>query len=454
MQIMKNVLAKKTEATDVVVHDVPEEVVNLDSRKYARMGWLIVLLGVGGFLVWACFAPLDKGVPASGVVSVASNRKTIQNLSGGVVDDILVKDGDVVKAGQLLVKMNDTGVKAQVEIARAQYYTDLATRDRLIAERDGKSTVTFSPELEKAKSDSRVASAIAAQNELFNSRHGAIQSEMAATDENIAGLREQQHGLEESRDNTKQQLVFLKEQLEGMRDLAKDGYIARNRLLDAERTYSQVNGALAENAGNVGRVQRQVAEAMLRKIERQQEYQKEVRAQLSDMERDINGLTAKLHEADFELKNAEVRAPVDGTVVGVAVFTHGAVVQAASRLMELVPSEDPLVVEGQIPVNLIDKVHVGLKVEMTFSAFNRNQTPHIPGVITQVAADRNVDEHSGMSFYRFRAETTPEGKKMLAHLEVRPGMPVEAFISTGERTMMSYLLKPVFDRAKTSMTEE
>ena len=451
---MKNILSNKTEVTDVVVHDVPQQVVNLDSRKHARLGWLIVLLGVGGFLVWACFAPLDKGVPASGYVSVASNRKTIQNQAGGIVDDVLVKDGDVVKAGQVLVKMNDTMLKAQAEITRSQYYTDLASRDRLTAERDAKSVITFSPELEKVKSDPRMSAAIASQTELFNSRRGAIGSEMAATDENIAGLRDQQHGLEESRDDMKQQLQFLKEQLEGMRDLAKDGYIARNRLLDAERTYAQVNGSLAENIGNVGRVQRQVSEAMLRKTERLQEYQKEVRSQLSEMQRDVESLGARLHEQDYELDNVLVRAPVDGTVVGVAVFTRGAVVQAGGHLMDLVPSDDPLVVEGQIPVNLIDKVHVGLKVEMTFSAFNRNQTPHVEGVITQVAADRVVDEKTGQPFYKFRAETTPAGKKALAHLEVRPGMPVEAFIKTGERTMMSYLMKPVFDRAKMSMTEE
>ena len=450
---MKNALTT-TDATDVVVHDIPQQVLNLDSRKHARIGWLIVLLGVGGFIVWACFAPLDKGVPAQGYVSVASYRKVVQNQSGGIIDDILVKDGDVVKAGQVLIKMNDTMLKAQAEITRSQYYTDLAARDRLTAERDGKATIVFTPELEKAKSDPRVTSVFAAQNELFNSRRGAIASEMSADDENISGLREQQHGLEEARDNMKQQVVYIKEQLEGMRDLAKDGYIARNRLLDTERTFAQINGALAENVGNVGRVQRQVAEAMLRKTERLQEYQKEVRSQLSDIDRDLNALGAKLHEQDFELENVLVRAPVDGTVFGVNVFTHGAVVQAASHLMDIVPSDDPLIVEGQIPVNMIDKVHVGLKVELTFSAFNRNQTPHIEGEITQVSADRVTDEKTGASFYRFRAETTAKGKKALANLEVRPGMPVEAFIKTGERTMMSYLMKPVFDRAHNAMTEE
>ena len=451
---MKNILSKKNDATDVVVHELPQQLVNLDSKKHARLGWLIVLAGVGGFLVWASFAPLDKGVPASGVVSVASNRKTIQNQAGGIIDDILVKDGDVVKSGQVLVKMNDTALKAQAEITRSQYYTDMAARDRLTAERDAKPAIAFSPELDKSRADPRVASVIAAQTELFNSRRAAIGSEMSADDENISGLREQQHGLEESRDNMKQQLQFLKEQLEGMRDLAKDGYIARNRLLDTERTYAQVNGALAENVGNVGRVQRQVAEAMLRKAERLQEYQKEVRTQLTDMNRDVDALTAKLREQDFELANVLVRAPVDGTVFGVAVFTHGGVVQPGAHLMDLVPSDDPLIIEGQIPVNLIDKVHVGLKVEMTFSAFNRNQTPHVEGEITQVSADRVLDEKTGMGYYRFRAETTPAGKKALAHLEVRPGMPVEAFIKTGERTMMSYLMKPVFDRAHMAMSEE
>jgi protease secretion system membrane fusion protein len=451
MKLLNN---KKTEATDVVVHEVEQEIVNTDARKHARLGWIIILLGVGGFMLWAAFAPLDKGVPVNGSVAVATNRKAVQNLGGGTVDDILVKDGDVVKAGQVLVKMNDVALKAQAEITRGQYFNYLATRDRLRAERDGKTEITFSPELDKAKVDPRIASTISAQAELFSSRRGAIQSELAAADESIAGLREQQHGLEESRENIKQQSVMLKEQLEGMRDLAKDGYVARNRLLDLERTYAQVNGTMAENIGSVGRVQRQVAETTLRKIQRQQEYQKEVRSQLSDMDRDVDALGRKLKEQEFELANVLVRSPVDGTVVAVSIFTKGGVVQAGAHLMDVVPSEDPLIVEGMIPVNMIDKVHVGLKADMTFSAFNRNQTPHVEGVITQVSADRMVDEKSGMSFYKFRAETTDKGKKALANLDVRPGMPVEVFVNTGERTMMSYLLKPVFDRAKTSMTEE
>jgi protease secretion system membrane fusion protein len=159
---------------------------------------------------------------------------------------------------------------------------------------------------------------------------------------------------------------------------------------------------------------------------------------------------------NYELANADVKAPVDGTVVGLNIFTRGGVVGAGFHLMDLVPTDDPLIVEGQLPVNLIDKVHPGLPVDLIFSAFNSNSTPHIPGVITQVSADRTVDERTGAAFYRMKAKVTPAGAKLIAakKLDIRSGMPVDLFVRTGERTMMSYLLKPVFDRAKTSMTEE
>jgi protease secretion system membrane fusion protein len=452
--MMRKVFDKKIDAAEVVVHDISQQSINTDATVHTRLGWWIVLAGVGGFLIWAMVAPLDKGVPVSGTVTVSSNRKAIQDQAGGTVADILVAEGDVVKAGQVLVKMNDVLANSQAEISRVQYFNARATQARLIAERDGKTEVAFPPELGSAKGDPRVANDIAMQNELFGSRRSAIQHELAAVDENISGLKSQAQGLEESHNNMKQQLQFLKEQLDGMRDLAKDGYVARNRLLELERTYAQINGAIAEDIGNIGHVQRQVSELTLRKIQRQQEYQKEVRTQLADVEKEADSLANRLKEQDFELANVMVRAPVDGTVVALNIFTRGGVVPPGFRMMDIVPSEDPLIVEGQIPVNLIDKVHVGLKADMIFSAFNQNQTPHVPGIITEVSADRIVDERTGQAYYKLRAEATPAGKKLIAHMPVRAGMPVEVFINTGERTMMSYLLKPVFDRAKTSMTEE
>lgn len=451
---MKNLLANKASVSDVATHNVEMLEVNTDASHYARLGWAIVLLGVFGFFLWASFAPLDKGVPLSGNVAVASSRKVIQHQAGGTVDEILVKDGELVKAGQVLVRMNSIAAKSNAEISRVQLYTAQAIEARLLAERDGARGIIFPKELERVKSEPRVANNIMLQQQLFSARQISLQSELGAVVENIAGLNAQLNGLEESMISKKQQQQFLKEQLDGVRDLAKDGYVARNRLLDLERTYAQVNGGISEDIGNIGRVRRQITELSLRKLQRQQDYRKEVRTQLSDVQKEAEALQSRVKALDFDLGNVMVRAPVDGIVVGLNVFTQGAVVPSGFKLMELVPEDDALIVEGMLPVNLVDKVHPGLKTELIFSAFNSNTTPHIPGIVTQVSADRSVDERTGQAYYKVKAAVAPEGMKMISHLQIRPGMPVELFVKTGERTMMNYLMKPLFDRAKTSMTEE
>jgi protease secretion system membrane fusion protein len=451
---MSQLLTSPSLASDAVLSKDEAHEVNTDTRRHATLGWGVIVLGVVGFLGWASFAPLDKGVPMPGNVAVASNRKAVQHQTGGTVDEILVQDGDSVKAGQVLIRMNSMAARSSAEIARVQWYTAQATEARLLAEHGGAKRVNFPPEFDALMDDPRVANNIQLQAQLFSARQTSLRSELSAFDENIAGLRTQLAGLEESMISKKQQQDFLKEQLEGMRDLSRDGYVARNRLLDLERTYAQVNGSISEDIGNIGRVKRQIAEYSLRKSQRQQDYQKEVRTQLSEVQRDAETLKNRVAALDFELKNIAVTAPVDGTVVGLSVFTQGAVVPSGFKLMELVPGDDPLIVEGMLPVNLVDKVHRGLKAEMMFSAFNSNTTPHIPGIVTQVSADRSIDERTGQPYYKVKAAVAPEGMKMIAHLQIRPGMPVELFIKTGERTMMNYLLKPVFDRAKSSLSEE
>jgi protease secretion system membrane fusion protein len=450
---MRKLLDKSPKAMDVVVHDVIPSEVKTDPGVYSKLGWLIVVLGIGGGMLWAMTAPLDKGVPMSGTVTVSSNRKAVQHLTGGVVDEILVNEGDSVKAGQILVRMNDMQTRSQAEISRGQYFSARAAEARLVAERDGKKVVAFPPELESARKDPRVASNISLQNQLFSSRQLALQNEMGALEENISGLKFQERGLQESRDAKKEQKKILQEQLGGMRDLEKDGFVARSRLLDLERSYAQLNGSIAEDTGNIGHIQRQIAELHLRGAQRQQEVQRDVRTQLADVQKEADALNERLIGQDFERANSDVKSPVDGIVVGMNVFTRGGVVSAGFKMMDVVPSEDALIIEGQLPVNLVDKVHAGLKVDLIFSAFNQNETPHIPGIVTEVSADRLIDERTG-PYYKVKAKVAPEGVKLLAKLKVLPGMPVELFVKTGERTMMSYLLKPIFDRAKTSLTEE
>ena len=325
-----------------------------------------------------------------------------------------------------------------------------------MAERDGKSAVTFSEELLAMKSEPRAAEIMNLQSQLFSSRTTSLRNELSALDQNIAGLKSLVAGTKESRDSKKQQMNLLKEQLDGMRDLAKEGYVARNRLLDLERTYAQIGGSVSEDIGMIGRSQSQIMELTLRRSQRQQDYQKEVRSNLTDVQKEAESLAARLTAQDYELANVEVKAPVSGTVVGSAVFTQGAVVAPGFKLMDIIPSDDPLVVEGQLPVHLVDKVHAGLPVELMFSAFNSNRTPHIPGQVERVSADRFVDERTGVPTYHVRVKVTPEGAKLIAShkLVIQSGMPVEVFVKTGERSMMSYLLKPLADRAKSALSEE
>lgn len=239
-----------------------------------------------------------------------------------------------------------------------------------------------------------------------------------------------------------------------MRDLSTDGFVPRNRVLDLERTYTQLTGEISADIGNIGRTQRQIAELEQRRIQRQQEYQKEVRQQLSDIKREAESLKSRLDGQDFELANVEVKAPVDGTVVGMTVFTEGGVIGAGFKLMDIVPKDDLLVITGQVPVHLIDKVHPDLPVDLIFSALNQKQTPNIPGSVMQVSADRLTDERTGVPYYTMKAKVTPEGMKKLSIHQIRAGMPVEIFIKTGERSLMSYLFKPILDRVHSAMSEE
>ena len=449
---MKQIDTKVQTITDVDFIDSPS--VDTDLRKYTRLGWLIILGGLGTFLVWASLAPLDKGVPLSGTVAVASNKKAIQHEAGGTVESILVKEGDQVKAGDVVIRMNNVQASADAETARVQYIVARITQARLAGEMAHKTGLALPAEFANAQNDPRVAESIALQNQITISRQSALRSELAAIDENIAGIISQMRGIESSVASKNQQKASVNEELKGMRDLAKEGYLPTNRVLETEQSLARIESEISSDLGNIARSKRQVAELTMQKNQRTQEYQKEVRTQLAEAQRQADTLESQLKGLDRHLVNVEIKAPVAGTVVGLNVFTKGAVVAPGFKLMDIVPVEDNLVIEGQLPVHLVDKVHPDLAVNLMFTAFNQNETPHIPGLVTQVSADRFVDEKTGQPYYKVVTKVAPEGLKMLADLQVRPGMPVDMFVITGERTMMNYLFRPILDRLKLSMTEE
>ena len=447
-------LYKDAGSTNISSTDIAASSIDTDLTKYIRLGWWIVIGGLGSFIVWASLAPLDKGVPLTGTVAVASSKKAIQHETGGTVEAILVKEGDVVKAGDVLVRMNNVQAGADAETARVQYIAARTMQARLEAERDGKNGVALPKEFANEKMDSRVLENIALQKQISSSRQAAIRSELSAIDENIAGLISQMQGLEESVASKREQKALITEQLVGMRDLAKEGYMATNRVLESEQTLAGINANISADIGNIGRSKRQVSELKMQKIQRNQEYQKEVRTQLSEAQKQADALQNQLKGLDRNVQNIEIKAPVAGTVVGLSVFTTGAVVAPGFKLMDIVPVDDSLVVEGQLPVHLVDKVYPGLPVNLIFTAFNQNKTPHIPGEVVNVSADRFIEEQTGQPYYKVTSKVAPEGVKMIVNLKIRPGMPVDMFVKTGERTMMNYLLRPILDHLKLSMSEE
>ena len=418
---------------------------------HTRLGWWMILAGLGGFLVWAALAPLDQGVPVTGTVVVAGHRKAVQHQTGGTVERILVREGDTVRAGQVVVSMNNVQARANADITRSQLNAALAAEARLMAERDHKPLPagTTTPRADSGGRDAGVA-----QRQLLETRRRSLQGELSAVDENVAGLSEVNEGLAMSRQAKEQQLRLLKEQLDGARALVQEGFYPRNRLLELEREQAQVRASLSEDVGNLGRNERQISELRVRRALRQEDFQKDVRTQLAALQQEIVGLQSRLRGLEHELANTEVRAPVDGIVADLNIFTEGGVVPAGHRLMDIVPVNEPLVVDAQVPVDAIDSVKVDMPVEIALAAFNQNTTPRVPGTVSRLSVDRTVDEKTGMTFYRMQADVTPQGSEMLRELKVRPGMPVEIFVRTGERSLLNYLLRPFTDKLHNALTEE
>lgn len=332
-----------------------------DPSGYIRTARWIIGFGFFGFFSWASLAPIDKGVPASGTVITASNKKDIKYLSGGVVDKILVKEGELVKEGQVLIKINSTLTKSSVNSTR----------------------------------------------------------------ESIAAIGEQRKATVNSLNQKRIQLGYIEEQLGPLRRLTNEGFVARTVMLDKDREASQMRANIAEDEGNIEKFKRQINEA-----------------------------NEKLITYDYELANTVIKAPVEGFVNGLMVFTEGGSILPGSHLMDIIPKHDDLVIEAQVAVNLIDKVKQNLEVNIIFSAFNQNRTPHIPATVTMVSPDKILDEKTNISYYKIHVSVTDLGRMMLKDLQVRPGMTAEVLIKTGQRTFLNYLIKPFIDRSYSAFKEE
>ncbi|MFQ6575670.1 HlyD family type I secretion periplasmic adaptor subunit [Pseudomonas sp. UM16] len=424
-----------------------------DARFFVRLGWLLTLLGFGGFLAWATFAPLDQGVTVPGTVVVSGKRKAVQSLAGGVVSRILVGEGQRVKQGQPLFRLDQTQVLAQVQSLQAQYRVAWASLARWQSERDNLAQITFPAQLSDDP-DPQLSLVLESQRQLFSSRRDAQAREQSGLTASIEGAVAQLAGMRRARGDLQAQADSLREQLDNLKPLASQGYIPRNRLLEYQRQLSQVQRDLAQNSGDSARLEQDIVESRLNLQQRREEYQKEVRSQLAEAQLKSVTLEQQLTSAGFDLQHSEILAPVDGIAVNLGVHTEGAVLRAGETLLEVVPQGTALEVEGRLPVNLVDKVAVQLPVDILFTAFNQSSTPRVVGEVVLISADQLLDDKTGQPYYVLRSTVSEQALTQLNGLVIKPGMPAELFVRTGERSLLNYLFKPLLDRAGSALTEQ
>ncbi|MDD5249489.1 MAG: HlyD family type I secretion periplasmic adaptor subunit [Rhodocyclaceae bacterium] len=424
-----------------------------DGDEPARWGFRALWIGAAALLVWAAVAPLGQGVPAHGFVKVEGSRKTIQHPRGGIVEDILVREGDSVQANQPLVRLNETQAQALLGSVDSQLVSQLAVEARMNAERNENATVIFPAFLMERKDLPQAQEAMQVQNQLFQARRAALRGEIAIAEENIAGLEEQIRGLQAQEQSKAEQLKLFQEELASLKPMYEQGFVPRNHMFELERSVAYLTGQRSEDLANIGRARSQIGEMRLKVIQARAVYHKEVETQLTEVQRQVADLKEKRIATQDDLDRIVLRAPVAGTIVDLGVHTVGGVVAAGQKLMDVVPAGDDLTVEVQIPPHLIDSIRVGQPADIHFLALDQTIVPTVPGKLDYFSADRLNDPKTDQPYFIGRVSVTAAGVAALGKHRLQPGMPADVVIKTNERTLLGYLLKPFLTRMQFAFTE-
>ena len=448
-------LAKKEVSDAPNVVDLTPELPT-DTRHTIRLGFAALVLGFGGFLVWAAWAPLDEGVPAQASVTIDTKRKAIQHMTGGIVERVLVREGQRVKAGDALIVLNDDAARANFESIRQNYMAQRAAESRLIAEIEGRPAITFHKDLMAASGDPVISQHIFTQTRLFEARKMALSSELSAIDESIAGQEALLAGLKLQLESRTVQAQKQSEQQKNISDLAEAGYVPRNQALQLEQGQAELKAVMAELSASKLRTERAVAELKLRRAQRTMEGTKDSAAQLAEVRREVQAGRERLDAISAELGRIRIKSPVDGQVVGLSIASSGGVASPGQKLMDIVPAEEGVVLEARIPTHMIDRVRSGDPVSVRFSAFAHSPQLMVEGVINSISGDALTEQTpmGNAAFYLARVSLTKEGLHKLGTRQLQPGMGAEVLIKTGERSLLTYLMHPLTKRIAAAMKEE
>jgi len=409
--------------------------IQIEESKVRKKGTWYVLIAVGAFLVWALTAPIGSGTPLPGTVVVSGYRKAVQHPTGGVVSEVRVTEGSKVRQGDILIRINPLETEATVANLEQEYINLLVIESRATAELMGR-PIVWDPAL-SGLDPQRVAQAKAVQQRFYTTRQ-------AQFGEQVSALQSQISGLNGAMSSHRVQLGTLDQELRNVQELAREGFVPKAQVNTTLRTKVEQEAALGTAAAQIGKTRSEIAGV-------RSSFLSEVAKELAEIQKTRDTVATKLQAARFAQSLSAIRAPVSGTVVGLKVYTQGGVIAGGEVLMEIVPTEGKLILETKVPPSSIDSVSAGKPVDIRFTAFNQSTTPVLQGWVKSVGVDKlkakpGEELREGEDYYLAQVETTPAELAKLGGQKLQPGMPADVIVKSGERTFMSYLLKPLTDK--------
>lgn len=435
---------------------VPEVDPLREGRRVARAGILVIAVFFGGLGIWGVLAPLSGAVIVPGYVKVVSERKTVQHLEGGIVEEILVKNGDRVEKGQPLIRLREVQVSAAVEVLRQQLDAELAKAARLAAEARRQAVIEFPEALLARRSDPRVATVLRSEQALFDARRRLIDSQVSLLTSQLRQVEEEINGLSSQVKSADEYIAYTREELKMNEALYEKQFVAYTRILTLKRQLAEKEEKRGEYLSLIAQGKQKRSEIEIRIATLHANYVREATDLLKESQRTIADLQERLRPVEDALQRLVITAPIAGEVVGLKVFTPGGVIAPREPLMDIVPFNTPLVVEGKVRVEDIAHVKVGGAAEVQLTAYKRRTTPMVAGKVTYVSADRLLEGQgpAALPYYLTQVEVDPvELAKLGREVTLSPGMPVEVFVKTRERPAIEYLFEPVTDTLRKAFRE-
>ncbi|HEN8713143.1 TPA: HlyD family type I secretion periplasmic adaptor subunit [Pseudomonas putida] len=421
-------------------------------RGIRRIGLTIVFVTFGIFGTWAAVAPLSNAVHGSGVVTVQNYRKTVQHLEGGIVKELLARDGDMVKQGDPLIVLDEAQLSSEYESTRNQLIVARYKEARLRAERDGLQAI---PPVTMDGTDSdRAMEALAGEQQVFKARHDALQGEISVNRERIEQMKQQIAGLNDMIRTKRNLEKSYTGEIKQLKELLAEGFVDNQRLLEQERKLDLLKTEVADHESTITKTKLQIGETELQIVQLKKKFDSDVANELSEVQAQVFDLQEKEAALRDRLSRVVIRAPESGMVLDMKVHTIGGVVSAATPLLDIVPASSELVVEAKVATKDIDRLELGKTADIRFSAFNQATTPVIEGTLIRISADSLTEERTGDPYYLVRVKVTEDGMEKLGNRKLQPGMPADVLINAGDRTMLQYLLKPARNMFAESLIEE